>query len=97
MKVVNFEYLSKHTILANNYMYNFPINTFSLADNTASTYPGKLPHHSLVLQTSQPFHRPSVSTMQKLYCMMLSSGQTDFMIRSATLLVFKMILTSHKF
>lgn len=55
---------------------------------TASTHPGPLPLHSLVLQTSQIFHRPSVITMQ-LYCMLLSSGQTRFMIRSDTLLLLK--------
>lgn len=52
------------------------------------THSGQLPLHSLVLQTSQIFHRPSVITMQ-LYCILLSSSQTHFMIRSATLLLLK--------
>lgn len=62
----------------------------------AFTHPGQLPLHSLVLQTSQLFHRPSVSTMQ-LYCMWLSSGQTRVYDPFSHPPVFKMRLTSHNF
>lgn len=44
-------------------------------------------HFTAWQQTSQLFHRPSVITV--LYCTLLSSSQTHFMIRLATLLFLK--------
>lgn len=93
---MNLECLSKRTILAiwQNYCLTFILTHQPFLCQSlellcaASAHPGQLPPHSLVLQTPQLFRRPSVSTMQ-LYCTLLSSGQTQFMIRSATLLFLK--------
>lgn len=72
------------------------LHSFCHIQCTASTNSAQFPLHSTILQTSQTLCRRSVSTMQKLYYMMLHSKPTLWSVQPSSCFKSDIWLLGHK-